>query len=78
MLNDHIKAQIKAREARRRAPEERWYPAHCQSAYCGRTECGGCRHEPELRAFKEWRERTGAYQPDHIWSPSLWVACKEV
>ena len=69
MLNDHIKATVRARET----GESRLYPVPCRSAFCGRGECGGCRHEPELRAFKEWRERTRATQPDPIWCPSVWV-----
>lgn len=71
MLNDHIIQQIKSREQRQ---ERRTYPACCQSAYCGRTECEGCRHEPALKAFKAWRERTDAYRPDPIWCPTVWVA----
>ncbi len=53
-------------------PRDRFYPSACQSATCGRTECSGCPHAAALFEFHQWRKRTRAYQPDHIWSPTLW------
>jgi len=56
----------------------RLYPLCCQSAYCGRTQCEGCRHLPEREAFERWREQTNAFRPDPVWSPSFWQArCSE-
>lgn len=52
---------------------ERTYPSCCTSAFCGRTECPkDCPSLPVLTEFKEWRERTRAVQPDHIWCPTIW------
>lgn len=56
--------------------ETRTYPACCTSAFCGRIECDGCKNLPVLTEFKEWRERTGATQPDSIWSPTIWQATR--
>lgn len=52
------------------------YPVCCTSAFCGRGECKGCQHEPTLREFKEWREKTGAVCSDPIWSPTVYKATK--
>lgn len=55
--------------------ETRVYPICCTSAYCGKIDCPPtCRNLPELRSFKEWRERTDAQPADRIWSPLVYVA----
>ncbi len=51
---------------------DRFYPIACRSASCGEIECAGCPNAAKLNEFKAWKTRTNAYQPDHIWSPSLW------
>ncbi len=57
--------------------ETRLYPLACTSAYCGNVmDCDKCVNVKALRAFKAWREETGATRPDHIWSPRVWVAAK--
>ena len=56
--------------------EIRTYPACCTSAFCGRTECDGCKNLPVLTEFKEWKERTVAIRPDYIWSPTIWQATR--
>jgi len=55
----------------------RTYPSCCTSAFCGRSNCEGCPDKPILDEFKAWVERTGAIQPDKIWSPTIWEAQKE-
>jgi hypothetical protein len=57
--------------------ETRFYPINCRSMYCGETDADGaaclnCPNRPELDAFKEWRQRTKAVQPDPVWSPGAW------
>lgn len=58
-------------------PTTRLYPSCCTSAFCGRTDCTGCRYLPVLEEFKAWRERTAATRPDWIWSPSVWTATRK-
>lgn len=51
----------------------RFVPMPCQSLYCGEIVCSAtCPHLPELQAFHAWQQRTNAYQPDPIWSPTAW------
>jgi len=54
----------------------RVYPSCCTSAFCGRTECEGCRNKPILDEFKEWKERTGAVCKDYIWSPLVYTSTR--
>jgi len=42
------------------ADKSRAYPACCLSMHCGKYVCTGCRNEPVLKEFEEWRDRTGA------------------
>lgn len=60
------------------AREIRCYPTCCTSAYCGKTTdaCATCECKPELDAFNEWRERTGAVKSDPIWCPTVYVSTK--
>lgn len=57
-----------------RKGEVRVYPTCCQSAYCGRGSCDGCRNLPVLTEWKAWRDATGAIAEDHIWCPSVYTA----
>jgi hypothetical protein len=58
-----------------RRGELRVYPAACTAAFCGRLTCPtGCSALPQLEAFKAWRERTNAEQPDPIWTPTVYRA----
>lgn len=58
--------------------ETRIFPQCCTSAFCGETDCPeSCRSLPTLKEFREWKERTKATRPDHIWSPSVWVGQKD-
>ena len=51
----------------------RTYPMPCRSLHCGEILCPAtCPHLPELEAFKAWKQRTNAHQPDPIWSPTIW------
>lgn len=51
----------------------RTYPMPCRSLYCGEILCPAtCPHLPELEAFRAWKQRTNAHQPDPIWSPTIW------
>lgn len=56
--------------------ETRVFPSCCRSAFCGRLECGGCRHKPVLDEFNAWREETAAVVADRIWSPTVFRATK--
>lgn len=55
----------------------RVYPTCCTSAYCGKTDCTGCRNWPKLVEFKEWVDRTGACVEDPVWCPSVYAVPKE-
>lgn len=52
----------------------RVYPVVCTSAYCGRSECAGCRNKPGLDEFKAWVARTSAEVTDPIWCPTVYEA----
>ena len=59
------------------APETRYYPTSCTSAYCGKIECPAtCRNLPDLEAFKAWREQRAAVRLDETWSPRCWTATR--
>ena len=54
----------------------RVYPSCCTSAFCGRTDCNGCKNLPVKQDFDRWRDEHAAVQPDWIWSPSVWRATR--
>jgi len=56
----------------------RVYPTCCTSAFCGKTECEGCKNKPILDDFKAWRDRTGAVVTDPIWCPLVYTIYTEV
>ena len=59
------------------APESRYYPTSCTSAYCGKIECPAtCRNLPTLEAFKAWRTERAAVRLDETWSPRCWTATR--
>lgn len=60
-----------------RAPESRYYPTSCTSAYCGKIECPAtCRNLHDLEAFKAWRTERAAVRLDETWSPRCWTATR--
>lgn len=54
--------------------ETRVYPMCCTSAYCGKTNCEGCRNKETLDKFNEWKDRTNAQCADPIWCPTVYVS----
>lgn len=59
------------------APETRFYPTSCTSAYCGKIECPAtCPMLPALNAFKAWRDERAAVRLDETWSPRCWTATR--
>lgn len=58
------------------AREGRFYPLCCQSAYCGRSECLGCKFKHIRVEFDAWCEQTAAIRPDPIWCPTYYVATR--
>ena len=54
----------------------RLYPLCCTSAFCGGTDCEGCRNEPVLAEFKAWRAATRAVKQDPIWCPLVYTVPK--
>lgn len=52
------------------------YPTNCTSAYCGKTNCGGCPRKPELDKFKAWVSDHAAIVEDPAWCPNVYTAQK--
>lgn len=69
-------ASGKVQEAESRKGETRVYPTCCQSAYCGRNDCEGCRNKPDLDAFFAWVEERAAVCTDKAWCPSVYTATR--
>ena len=57
-----------------RSDRIRVYPTSCTSAFCGRVDCTGCRHLPDLEAFKRWREERAAVAD--TWNTTVYTATR--